>query len=40
MFFRNLRIRYFLISWLNCEQYGMNQLEKKENNQHSLMFKV
>ena len=33
MFFGNLRIRYFWISWLNCEQYGKNQYKKKEHNQ-------
>ena len=24
LFFGNLRIKFFLISWLNCEQYGKN----------------
>ena len=28
MFFQNSSIRYFLISWVNCEQYGKNQYKK------------
>ena len=32
MFFRNLRLRFLKISWLNCEQYGKNQYKKKEHN--------
>ena len=40
MFFRNLRIRFFKISWLDCGQNGKNQYKKKERNQHSSVFKV
>ena len=31
--FGNLRIRFFKVSWLDCEQYGKNQHKKKEHNQ-------
>ena len=40
MFFGNLRIRVFRISWLDCEQYGKNQYMKQERNQYSSVFKV
>ena len=42
MFFGNWGIRFFLKSWLDCEQYGNNTKKKikKEYNQHSLMFKM
>ena len=30
---RNLRVRFFQISWLNYEQYGKKQCKKKEHNQ-------
>ena len=40
IFFGNLRIRFFKISWLDCEQYGKNQYKKKERNQQSSVFKV
>ena len=36
MFFENSRIRFFKISWLDCEQYVQNQYKKKEHNQHSV----
>ena len=29
----NLRIRFFQISWPNCEQYRKNQYKKKQHNQ-------
>ena len=28
MFFENSGIRFFEISWLDCEQYGKNQYKK------------
>ena len=31
MFFENSGIRFFKISWLDCEQYGKNQYKKKNN---------
>ena len=31
MFFQNLRLIFFKISWLNCEQYEKNQYKKKEH---------
>ena len=34
----NLRIGFFNISWLDCEQYGKNQYKKKEHNQHSSVL--
>ena len=40
MFFENSRLRFFKISWLICEQYGKNQYKKKEDNNHSSVFKV
>ena len=40
MFFGNWRIRFSFLCWLNCEQYGKNQYNKKEHNQHSSVFKV
>ena len=39
-FFANLRIRFFKISWLDCEQYGKNHYKKKEHNQHNSVFTV
>ena len=38
MIFRDLRLRFFLISWFNCKQYGKNHYKKKEHNQHSSVF--
>ena len=38
MFFGNLRMRFFKIGWLNCEQYGKNDYKKKERNQHSSVL--
>ena len=40
MFFANSRVRFFKISWFDCDQYGKNQYKKKEHNQHSSVFKV
>ena len=40
MFFGNSRIRFFIISWLDCEQHGKNQYRKKEHNQHGSVFKA
>ena len=40
MFFRNSIIRFFNISWLNCEQFPKNQYKKKEQKQNSSVFKV
>ena len=40
MFSENPKIRFFLISWLDSEQYRKNQYKKKEHNQHILVFKV
>ena len=38
----NLRIRFFQISWLDCEQHGKNQYKQKEHNRqlsvHSVMI--
>ena len=28
-----MRIRFFKVSWLDCEQYGKNPYKKKERNQ-------
>ena len=40
MFFEvRLRIQFFKISWLNCEQYGKNQYYKMElNQQFSVLY--
>ena len=38
MFFRNSRITFFKISWLNCGQYGKNHYKEKEDNQHISML--
>ena len=40
VFFRNLRIRFLKISWLDCGQCGKNQYKKKEHNQHGSVLKV
>ena len=40
MFFASVRIRFFKISWLDCEQYGKNQHKKKEHNEHGSVFKL
>ena len=40
MFFGISRISFLKICWLNCEQNGKNQYNKKEHNQHSCVFKV
>ena len=40
IFFANSGIRFFKLSWLDCEQYGKNQNEEKEHNQHSSVFSV
>ena len=28
------------MSWLNCEQHGKNQCQKKEHNEHGSVLKV
>ena len=38
MFFRNSRVRFFQISWLDYEQYGKNHYKKKQQNQHSSVI--
>ena len=40
VFFGNLRIRFFKISSLDCEQYGKNQYKKKERNQKFTVQRV
>ena len=37
MFFENLRINFFKISWLDCEQYGKNHYKKK---MQSILLRV
>ena len=39
MFFRDWRIKFYYIIWLDCEPYGKNQCKKKEYTQHSSVFK-
>ena len=40
MFFRKLENKVIKISWLDYGQCGKNQYKKKEDNQHSSVFKV
>ena len=37
MFFENLRINFFKISWLDCEQYGKNHYKKR---MQSILLRV
>ena len=37
MFFENLRIIFFKISWLDCEQYGKNHYKKRTQ---SILLRV
>ena len=38
MFFKNSKIKFSYIIWLDCEPYGKNQYKKKEYSQKSSMF--
>ena len=36
--FKNSKIKFSYIIWLDCEPYGKNQYKKKEYSQKSSMF--
>ena len=38
MFFGNSKIRFFKISWLDCDQYGKESYKKKNYNQQSSVL--